>query len=417
MITTRMRVQLVVFVLIAVAGIAYAGGAYAGLGRLFGIHGYVVKVQLADSGGIFVNGEVTYRGVTVGRIAALDLTPTGVEADIDMDSSAPAIPASSRAVVADRSAVGEQYIDLEPPNDDGPMLHDGSVIPQRQTSIPIAPQTLLVDLDRLAASVPTGSLRTVVDELGTAFQGEGPDLGKLLDAASSLTRTATQHLPQTTGLLADGRTVLATQQAEGDQLISFSGSLNQLADQLRTSDGDIRKLITEAPGVAQQVDSILRASGNGLGVVFANMLTTARITATRTKSLTQALVEYPIASAIGQSASPDGTGHLGFVLDFFDPMPCTKGYEGTTQRPGNAVSDTTPVNDNAYCALPAQTGVDVRGSNNAPFGGVPQEVSPPRSGTGSTGVSTVSPAGTVLPGTALTPVNLATLLGLTGQGK
>lgn len=412
-----MRVQLVIFVLIAVAGIGYAGGAYAGLGGLFGIHGYVVTVRLADSGGIFVNGEVTYRGVTVGRIGALKLTPNGVEADIDMDSSAPPIPASSRAVVADRSAVGEQYIDLEPNNGDGPMLHDGSVIPQDHTSIPIAPQTLLTHLDELAASVPTGSLRTVVDELGTAFQGQGPDLGKLLDAASSLTATATQHLPQTTSLLADGGTVLATQQAEAGQLISFSGSLNELAAQLRRSDPDLRKLVTALPAVAQQVDSILHASGNDLGVVFANLLTTARITATRTSSLTEALVEYPIASAIGQSASPDGTGHLGFVLDFFDPMPCTKGYEGTTQRPGNAVSDTTPVNANAYCALPAQTGVDVRGSNNAPFGGVPQKVSVPNSGSGATGSSTVSsPAGTVLPGTALTPVNLATLLGLTGQG-
>ena len=408
-----MRVQLVIFVLIAITGIAYAGGAYAGLGRLFGIHGYVVKVELANSGGIFTNGEVTYRGVTVGRITALTLTPNGVEADIDMDSSAPPIPASSKAVVADRSAVGEQYIDLEPPNADGPMLQDGSVIPQSRTSVPIAPQTLLADLDRLATSVPTGSLRTVVDELGTAFQGQGPDLGTLLDAASSLTQAANQHLPQTTSLLADGDTVLATQQAMGDQLISFSGSLDTLAAQLRKSDPDLRSIITQAPAVAQQVDAILRASGNDLGVVFANLLTTARITATRTKALTQALVEYPIAAAIGKSASPDGTGHLGFVLDFFDPMPCTKGYEGTTQRPGNAVSDNTAVNYNAYCALPAQSGVDVRGSNNAPFAGVPQEVSVPGSSTGSGGGST---SGIPLTGTALSPASLATLLGLTGQG-
>jgi phospholipid/cholesterol/gamma-HCH transport system substrate-binding protein len=411
MITTRMRVQLVVFVLIAVAGIGYAGGAYAGLGRLFGVHGYVVRVELANSGGIFVNGEVTYRGVTVGRITALQLTPNGVEADIDMDTGAPPIPASARAVVADRSAVGEQYIDLEPPDGNGPMLHDGSVVAQDRTSVPIAPQTLLVDLDRLAASVPTGSLRTVVDELGTAFQGQGPDLGRLLDAAGSLTTAAGQHLPQTVSLLADGRTVLATQQAEANQLLSFSGSLNALAAQLRTSDPDLRRLVTALPAAAQEVDSVLRASGNDLGVVFANLLTTARITATRTKGIAQALVEYPIASAIGQSASPDGTGHLGLVLDFFDPMPCTRGYEGTVERPGNAVSDDTALNGNAYCALPPQTGIDVRGSNNAPFGGVPQKVSVPSTGTGGSSSTSATP----LTGTALTPATLAGLLGLTGQ--
>ncbi|HEX4703903.1 MAG TPA: MlaD family protein, partial [Pseudonocardiaceae bacterium] len=274
MITRRMRVQLVLFVLIAVTGIAYVGGQYVGLGRLLGIHGYVVRVELADSGGIFTNGEVTYRGVTVGRIGDLRLTPTGVEADLDIDSSAPDIPADSRAVVADRSAVGEQYVDLEPPNGNGPMLHDGSVIARDRTSIPLAPQTLLTDLDRLATSVPTDSLRTVVDQLGTAFNGAGPELGSLLDSANSLTTAATQHLPQTISLFADGRTVLSTQQAEADQLISFSTSLNQLAAQLRTSDPAIRSLITSLPAVAQQVDGILRTSGNDLGVVFANLLTT-----------------------------------------------------------------------------------------------------------------------------------------------
>jgi phospholipid/cholesterol/gamma-HCH transport system substrate-binding protein len=400
-----MRVQLVVFVLIAVVGIAYAGAQYAGLGRLFGLHGYVVHVQLSDSGGIFTNGEVSYRGVTVGRIGELHLTTTGVTADLDMDSAAPPIPASARAVVADRSAVGEQYIDLEPPDDNGPVLHDGSTITRDHTSIPIAPQTLLTDLDTLATSVPTDSLRTVVDELGAAFDNDGPDLGELLDSAGSLTATATQHLPSTTSLLANGRTVLTTQQAEADQFTSFSADLNLVAQQLRASDPDLRGLISAAPQVAQQVDDILRDAGPDLGVVFANLLTTARITSSRTAAMTQALVEYPIAAAIGKSASPDGTGHLGFVLDFFDPMPCTTGYEGTKERAGDDVAGDPPANSKAYCALPPQSGVDVRGANNAPFAGVPEAVSPPTATTGSVGAGAPS----------LTPTSLAGLLGLTGS--
>lgn len=403
--TTRIRVQLAVFLAIAVAGIGYVGGQYVGLGRLFGIHGYVVHLELADSGGIFTNGEVTYRGVTVGRIGDLRLTATGVEADLDIDSSAPPIPADARAVVADRSAVGEQYVDLEPPDGTGPTLHDGSVITRDHTSVPIGPQTLLTDLDNLATSVPAGSLRTVVDQLGTAFDGTGPDLRSLLNSANSLTTTATAHLPATISLFANGRTVLTTQQAEADQLLSFSTSLNQLAAQLRTSDPDIRALIAITPTVADQVAGILRTSGSDLGVVFANLLTTAKITESRTGALTQALVEYPIAAAIGKSAAPDGTGHLGFVLDFFDPMPCTKGYEGTTQHPGNDVNTASPPNAAAYCALPPQTGVDVRGSNNAPFGGVPEQIPPPPAGT--------TPAtGTPVPGNAINPTTLAGLLGL-----
>jgi phospholipid/cholesterol/gamma-HCH transport system substrate-binding protein len=409
-ITRRMRVQLVVFLIIAVAGIVYAGAQYAGLGRLFGLHGYVVEVELADSGGIFSNAEVTYRGVTVGRVGPLTLTATGVQAELDMDPSGPKIPAASRAVVADRSAVGEQYIDLEPANDNGPYLTDGSVIPVSRTSLPIAPQTLLTDLDQLANSVPTGSLRTVVNQLDAAFSGTGPALHGLLDSAAAFTRSASDHLPQTTGLLADGRTVLDTQQAEASQIISFSTSLNQLAGQLQRSDPVIRQLIGVLPTVAGQVDSVLRTSGSDLGVVLANLLTTARITSSRSKAITQMLVEFPVATAVAPSADPDGTGHLGFVLDFFDPMPCTAGYQGTKERPGSDLTQ-QPANENAYCAMPASSGIEVRGSNNAPFAGMPQAATPP--GASGAPASTGSAGGSSA-GLTSGPDATTTLAGLLG---
>ena len=47
-------------------------------------------MQLADSGGIFSNAEVTYRGVTIGRVGQLRLTADGVEVDLELDADAPA---------------------------------------------------------------------------------------------------------------------------------------------------------------------------------------------------------------------------------------------------------------------------------------------------------------------------------------
>ncbi|MFD1049408.1 MlaD family protein, partial [Kibdelosporangium lantanae] len=67
MLTRGVRVRVVLFVVIAVVAVVYAGARYAGLDRLFGGAGYSVTVQLPDSGGIFTNAEVTYRGVQVGR--------------------------------------------------------------------------------------------------------------------------------------------------------------------------------------------------------------------------------------------------------------------------------------------------------------------------------------------------------------
>ncbi|KAA2264750.1 MCE family protein [Solihabitans fulvus] len=383
MFTRRMRLQVGAFVLIALVGISYVGARYVGLGRVFGATGYVVQVRLADSGGIFSNAEVTYRGVTVGRVGPLRLTADGVEVDLDIDPSAPPIPADLEAVVADRSAVGEQYVDLRPKHEGGPFLASGAVIPQSVTKTPPPVDSLLTNLDSLATSVPTDSLRTVVDELDTAFQGAGPNLQVLLDNTRSFTKAAAEHLPQTTKLLADGRTVLTTQADESAAIKSFSGNLRLLAEQLKNSDGDLRKLIAVTPQVSEQVSGFLRESGPNLGVVVANLLTTANILSTRRDGLEQIFVTYPLVVAGGFTVAPgDGTAHFGLALNVFDPLPCTVGYEGTTIRPANGTytdnagtkrnaTDPAPLNTQAYCALARGSSSAVRGAQNAPYGGQP----------------------------------------------
>src|SRR5688572_14900303 len=137
MITRIIRLQLVAFLLITVAGVGYAGFRYAGFGDLFGTTTYPVRVELARSGGIFTGADVTYRGVSVGRVGPLTVTPDGVEAQLDIRRDAPAIPVDIDAAVHNLSAIGEQYVDLLPASDGGPYLESGSVIPVARTSTPV----------------------------------------------------------------------------------------------------------------------------------------------------------------------------------------------------------------------------------------------------------------------------------------
>ena len=388
--------------MIAVVGIVYVGGTYAGLGRLFGAQGYRVTVQLADSGGVFANAEVTYRGVTVGRVERLALSDDGVDATLTIDEDAPPIPAATTAVVANRSAVGEQYVDLQPPHNRGPYLVNGSVIPVSRTRTPSGPEELLSNLDSLVESVPVDSLQTTVDELYLAFQNAGPALRVLLESANELTETAAAHLPQTTSLLANGRTVLDTQAEQTRQILDYSASLRLLAEQLKTSNPDVRRLIDVTPMVAVQVNDLLRTSAQDLGMIIANLLTTMLITATRTDGIEHLLVAFPMITANRSAASADGTGHVGLVLTFNDPFSCTRGYEGTRQRGANETTH-VPVNEQAYCAEPPGSPIGVRGSQNAPYGGKPAAVPAP----GTSGL----PGTLSWPGGA--PTTLAGLLGLT----
>jgi phospholipid/cholesterol/gamma-HCH transport system substrate-binding protein len=420
MLTRKVTIQVIVFAIIGVVAVVYAGMRYAGIGGSVVNPGYTVRLELANGGGIFPNAEVTYRGVTVGKVNQLRLTHDGIEADLHIDASAPQIPAALQAAVADRSAVGEQYVDLMPSSTAGPFLADGSVISQNRTTIPLPTQDLLANLDDLANSVPTQSLQTVVGELNSGFSGTGPALQKLLDSVSDFTTTAQVQLPQTTELLDTGRTVLDTQNDEAGSIESFSGSLRQLAAQLKSSDPDLRKLITNAPQAAAQITDLLGESGRQLGNVLANLLTTANVLATRESGLELTMVAYPeLAGAASTVVPGDGTAHLGLALNVFNPPPCTQGYQGTQHRAGNVTSKAT-INPGAYCASPPATGVDVRGAQNAPYGGNPgKPATSGSSGTGTSGRPTGTGGGSstdggrsVITGTPVSPVTLAQLLGI-----
>lgn len=424
MLTRKVVIQVIVFAVVAVVAVVYAAVRYAGIGRSVADPGYIVRLELADGGGLFVNSEVTYRGVAVGKVTSMRLTHDGIEAELHIDSGTPRIPSDLQAAVADRSAVGEQYVDLMPATTAGPYLADGSVIGQDRTTTPLPTQNLLADLDQLTRSVPTSSLQTVVNELYSGFHGTGPDLQKLLDSVSDFTATAQRQLPQTTQLLDAGRTVLDTQNDEAGSIESFSRSLDLLSAQLAKSDPDLRKLIANAPLAATQLTDLLNESGQQLGVLLANLLTTANILVTRQSGLELAMVAYPELAGAARTVVPgDGTAHLGLALNLFNPPPCTQGYQGTQHRPGNATSH-AKVNTGAYCATPPSTGVDVRGAENAPFGGKPS--APATSGSSGSGGSSggsgsggsdqqaggSSGGGAVLSGTPVSPLTLAQLLGI-----
>lgn len=380
MITRTTRLQLFALLVVTVLGVGYVGFRYAGLGNVFGTTTYPVTVRLAESGGIFTGADVTYRGVSVGRVGPLTLTADGVDVELEIDKSAPAIPSDVNAAVHNLSAIGEQYVDLQPASDAGHPLSAGSVIPTADTSTPVGVEDLVVNLDQFVRSVPLDSLRTVVDQLGTAFANSAQPLQKLLDTTSEFTHAAQDALPQTVGLIHDGRTVLTTQNETAGEFKDFSHGLALLAAQLKTSDPDLRRLITTAPQAGGQLSGLLDESGAGLGDTIANLLTVSRITEPRQANLAQILVAYPQVTAVAPTVVPgDGTAHLGLALNVFDPLPCTKGYEATPRRSGAGVAD-TPANAQAYCAEPPGSPTDVRGAQNVPRATTPGSSTAARTG-------------------------------------
>lgn len=349
MLSRLVRLQVVVFAIIAVLGVGYVGASYAGLDAVVGGSGYVVKAQLADSGGIFTNAEVTYRGVPVGRVGELHLRDDGVEVDLRIEPDAPQVPSDVEAVVANRSAAGEQYIDLRPRRSGGPYLAAGSVIPQASTRTPLPVEDVLVNLDRLVASVPKDELRVVVDELYDATEGTAPALQSLLDSSARFTKEAAEHLPQTKRLITDAVPVLDTQLAMSSAIRKFGSNAKLIAGELRSADGELRKLLTATPSAATQVTELLRETGAPLGELLTGLLVTSRVLYGEQNGLERMLAVSPqVVAAAAKVLGGDGA-NFGMITRFFEPPPCTRGYESTRYRNGLDTSN-APFNTAARCS-------------------------------------------------------------------
>ncbi|MEU6706643.1 MlaD family protein [Streptomyces wuyuanensis] len=365
MITRTVRFQLAAFAAVTAVGVSYVGARYTGLVDAVLDRGYTVRADLADSGGVFPGAEVTYRGVPVGRVGELRLTGhDGVSVDLGIEDGA-RIPADTVAVVANRSAVGEQYVDLQPRGTNGPYLRDGSVIARGDTRVPLPTTDVVLSLDRLVNSVGREDLRITVDELGKAFAGTGPELGRLVDSGNNLVEAASGSLPQTVALIEDSRKVLGTQAEQGSAIRSFSRDLAALTAELKSSDGDIRRLVGAGAPAAQEVDSLLSETRPHLPVLLGNLISGGQITMARLPGVEQALVTFPVVVAGSWTVVPgDGTTHFGMVANADDPPPCRQGY-GTQRRDPSDTAE-RPANTSARCTAPRGGPTSVRGAQNAP---------------------------------------------------
>ena len=366
MITSRTKKQLVAFVILTLLGVTFVGGRYARLDRLFYDSAYSVSAHFAQSGGIFEGAEVTYRGVTIGRVEKMKLTDEGVDVILSVDKGNDKIPTDSVALVGNKSAVGEQYVELQPQSNDGPYLKDGSEIETPQTVTPVSTTEILTNLSNMVRSVPQADLRTVVSELGAAFKDSGPSLGQIIDTQSSFIDTANANFDMTTALIRDSRVVLQTQADKGSAIRSFAKDLALFTGTVAENDKYLRSLIDNGSATANELRTFLEQNKVDLGELINNLVTTNEVTVKHLKGIRQVLVIYPYVVAGGFTVTKKndkGTYDAQFgLITQQDQHVCEQGYGPTDRREPQDTAD-RPMKTNVGCSDPGRT---FRASEKAP---------------------------------------------------
>lgn len=369
------RFQLAAFALLAVASLTYGLIQYVSVERLTGFRTYTVTAEFTDAGGLYENSLVTYRGTDVGLVTSIQFAgDSSVRVDLRIRNAAE-IPASSTATIRSMSAVGEQFVDLEPDRNSGPYLVDRSIIPLSQTSSPTPASDVLDSANALLRSIPEGSLETAVGSISDTLDGTGPSLSQLIDSSSELVDLAQANINPTIGLIDDAEPLLNTGNAIAPDIRSSVSDLSSFTEQLVLSDGGLRDVLDRGPSAAATVSETLADLQPTLPVLLANLQSVGQVFRVNLPGLQQILVIYPALSAVlnhsvtGFQLDADTLGpqapldiKLGNTLN---PPPCTEGYQGIERRDP---SDTEPLPavPGSYCDVQPDDPKVSRGVRNTP---------------------------------------------------
>src|SRR3981189_526413 len=369
-----MMIQLVIFAVVGLVAGSFMVFDYIKLPvLLFGVDRYTVTVELAEAGGLYKSGNVTYRGTEVGRVEDVRLTATGVQAVLSLKSGID-IPSDVEAEVHSQSAVGEQYVALLP-RAVSPPLKDGDVIPLNRSSVPPDINALLGAADKGLLAIPPDNLKTTVDEAYTAVGGLGPEIARFVKGSTALAIDARKNLDDLTNPPDNAAPVLDTQTDTADSVQAWAAHLATVTDQLRNNDSAVAGVLRTGSAAATEVRQLFDRLQPTLPIVLANLVSTGEVAVTYRDNIEQLLVLLPQGTAMQQATGvpnrhtkQDYKGaFLSFGLNLNLPPPCTTGFLPIQQQRAASLTDSPdrPAGD-LYCRIPQGSMINVRGARNLP---------------------------------------------------
>lgn len=370
MIDRLAKIQLSIFAVITVITLSVMAIFYLRLPATSGIGTYGVSADFVAGGGLYKNANVTYRGVAVGRVESVGLNPNGVTAHMRLNSGT-AIPSNVTATVRSVSAIGEQYIDLVPPeNPSSTKLRNGFRIQRQNTRIGQDVADLLRQAETLLGSLGDTRLRELLHEAFIATNGAGPELARLIESARLLVDEANANYPQVSQLIDQAGPFLQAQIRAGGDIKSLADGLARFTWQLRAADPRLRDTLADAPDAIDEANTAFSGIRPSFPALAASLANLGRVGVIYHKSIEQLLVVFPaLFAAIITSAGgvpQDEGAKLDFKIDLHDPPPCMTGFLPPPLVRSPADESVREIPRDMYCKTAQNDPSTVRGARNYP---------------------------------------------------
>jgi phospholipid/cholesterol/gamma-HCH transport system substrate-binding protein len=371
MLTRLIKTQLVLLTAVAAAAVVVLGWYYLRIPSLVGVGRYTLYAELPQSGGLYRTANVTYRGITIGKVTDVEPTERGARATMSIDNGYQ-IPTDASANVHSVSAVGEQYLDMVSTSNRGPYLREGQTITKSTVPSQIGPA--LDAANHGLAVLPKDKVASLLYETSQALGGLGPSLRRLVDAAQAISHDFRGSIDDIDDIIDHSAPIIDSQVNSGDDIGHWAANLKTLAAQTAQQDQAVRSILANAAPTAEQVNATFSDVRESLPQTLANLEVVLDMLKRYHNGVEQALVFLPQGGAIAQavtSATP-GQAALGVgAAALNQPPPCLTGFLPASEWRSPADTSTAPLPAGTYCKIPMDATNVVRGARNYPCVDVP----------------------------------------------
>jgi phospholipid/cholesterol/gamma-HCH transport system substrate-binding protein len=197
--------------------------------------GYTLRVPFTEAGLLAVQSDVRISGVSVGKVTKIELgegpNAGRAVATIELNNTYAPVPANTRAILRQKTLLGETYVELTPGDRDAPKLPDGGLLSAAQVS----EATQLDEIFRTFDTRTRAAFQTWMLDAAQALHGRGADLSAAIGLLEPTFADANKVLR-----------ILDTQQLAVRQLIRNTGVV---FSSLSERQGELRSLIENTNAV------------------------------------------------------------------------------------------------------------------------------------------------------------------------
>jgi virulence factor Mce-like protein len=213
--------------------------------------GYRVTIPFKEATQLAAESDVRISGVNVGKVKSISLADNGLaDATIEVDSQYAPIPDNTRAILRQKTLLGETYVELTPGNRNGPTLPEGGTLPTAQVSQAVQLDEIFRTFNartRQAFKVWMQGSAAALNHRGADLSAAIAELGPFAEETNRLLRVLDSQQHAVTGLVHNGGEVFHALSERKGQLRGLIENSNAVFQTTARRNADLEQIFQILP--------------------------------------------------------------------------------------------------------------------------------------------------------------------------